>query len=453
ASVFGGGASFETYASGKYAAALDPGSWTLDFSKFGYFPASAATIAAAGSDVTLDRQLVRRPSGELSGTITGGLANTPLVDARLHLHDTPLATLSVAGGSYDFPDVPEDTWQLGAHRPGYQSKNRVVTITGGNTTTADLHLAPLDFYDNAETPTGWTLFTTGDNATTSGRWVQADPVGTGPQTAPAMVPLRDVFRTQHHPEYEEGPTSGQPEDDSTPAPGTICFITGNGVPGGSTGAADVDNGKTTLTTPLLNLSGRTDPHVTFYYWFVNDVGANAGEDPFDIAISNDGGTNWVPVASLLRATHAWEEYDFRVLDFVTLTTTMKVRFVAQDLGGGSLVEAGIDDFGWYDPLPQSGTPIDGGGPPVAAVLTAGPNPFLLAADLHLERAAAGPLAVTIFDPAGRRVRVLHDGVAPAAWSTRWDGRDDAGTAVPPGVYFVRAVGADVERSLRIVRLR
>ena len=85
---------------------------------------------------------------------------------------------------------------------------------------------------------------------------------------PGVVPLRNVLTTQHHPEYENGPQSGQPEDDNTPAPGTICFITGNGSPGGAVGAADVDNGRTTLTSPNINLSGATDPHITFYYWYV-----------------------------------------------------------------------------------------------------------------------------------------------------------------------------------------
>jgi choice-of-anchor B domain-containing protein len=444
---------FETYASGRYAFAVDAGSWSFDFDKFGFFPATGPATVGVGQSVALNRALVRRPAGIVNGTMTSGVAATPVVDVRLHLHDTPLATVSGAGGAYQFPSVPEDTWQLEAHRPGYQSNGRVVTVTGGNTTTANLHLPALDYYDNAEVANGWTLFTTGDNASTSGRWVRADPVGTGPQTAPATVPLRDVFQARHHPEYEEGPTSGQPEDDSTPAPGTMCYITGNGVPGGSTGAADVDNGKTTLTTPTFSLVGRTDPHITFYYWFVNDVGANAGEDPFDIAISTNGGASWTPVASILRANHAWEPYDFRVLDYVALSASMKVRFVAQDLGGGSLVEAGIDDFGWYEPVPQSGIPDASGVPAPAGALTAGLNPFLVATDLHLAMAAPGPLDVRVFDPAGRLVRTLHAGPAPADWTVRWDGHDDAGAAVPPGVYFVRATGKDFERSARVVRLR
>jgi len=450
-SVEGTSSRFLTYDSGRYAFALDAGSWTLDFDKFGFFPATETRSLSLNQTVILDKAIIRMPVGAISGVVTGGVAETPLVGAQLHLHETPLKTTSVALGAYNFPDVPENSWLLEAERPGYLPATRQVQVTGGNTTTVDLNLTALNFYYDVESAAGWALSATGDNATTAGRWIRADPVGTGPQ-APAVVPLRGSVNPQHHPEYESGPQSGQPENDNTPAPGTFCFITGNGVPGGSIGAADVDGGRTTLVSSNINMAGTTDPHITFYYWFVNDVGSNPGEDAFDIAISSDGGTIWVPVASILLSNHEWTAYDFRVLDFVTPTATIKVRFIAQDLLGGSVVEAGVDDFGWYEPVPQSGTP-DRPVPIVAGALTAGPNPFLVAAELSLTMASAGRLEVRVFDAAGRLVRTLHDGEASSVWSARWDGHDDQGRSVPPGIYFVRAAGNDFERSTRVVRLR
>ena len=48
------------------------------------------------------------------------------------------------------------------------------------------------------------------------------------------------------------------------------------------------------------------------------------------------------------------------------------------------------------------------------------------------------MRLELFDLAGRRVRSLVSGVLPAGEVSReWDGRDEAGHGVHPGVYFVR----------------
>src|SRR5262249_48297303 len=62
--------------------------------------------------------------------------------------------------------------------------------------------------------------------------------------------------------------------------------------------------------------------------------------------------------------------------------------------------------------------------------------------------------VDVYDLAGRRVRALtaeHD--ATAAATLRWDGRDEDGVAVRDGVYFLRAQGAEMGASIRVVVMR
>jgi hypothetical protein len=218
----------------------------------------------------------------------------------------------------------------------------------------------------------------------------------------------------------------------------------------------VDNGRTTLVSPNLNLSAITDPHVAFYYYYVNDAGSNPGEDPLVVSVSNDGGSTWVQVASILVSNYKWERYDFRVEDFVPKTSTVKVRFIAQDVGaGGSIVEAAVDDFGYYTPPVQSGV---GDGPaaqlpPDAGKLLAGPNPFQAAVDLNLQLPGPTQLSVKVFDATGRLVRTLHEGPAAADWSVRWDGTDQVGQRAPGGIYFVRASGDNFQRVARLVRIR
>ena len=64
-------------------------------------------------------------------------------------------------------------------------------------------------------------------------------------------------------------------------------------------------------------------------------------------ISNDNGANWTRSTPRAGATTRWEEQAIRVADYVTPTFQMKVRFVAADLGSGSIVEAAIDDIVTY----------------------------------------------------------------------------------------------------------
>ena len=62
--------------------------------------------------------------------------------------------------------------------------------------------------------------------------------------------------------------------------------------------------------------------------------------------------------------------------------------------------------------------------------------------------------VTIHDVGGARLCTLFDGAAGAGVRTaRWDGRDDAGRALPAGVYLVRLESADGVRSTKVVRSR
>ncbi|MEL7472949.1 MAG: M14 family zinc carboxypeptidase, partial [Planctomycetota bacterium] len=173
--------------------------------------------------------------------------------------------------------------------------------------------------DNAESDAGWTVGLPGDTATT-GLWELGDPV----------------------------PTGAQPGSDHTPAPGTLCFVTG--ASGASLGSDDVDDGFTTLITPALDASASAttylggDPFVRYYRWYINNAGASPGADILDVDISNDNGATWTDLEAVGSSATDWIEATFRIADFVTPTDQIKLRFIAEDAGGGSIVEAAIDDL-------------------------------------------------------------------------------------------------------------
>ncbi|MCC7143784.1 MAG: T9SS type A sorting domain-containing protein [Candidatus Eisenbacteria bacterium] len=82
-----------------------------------------------------------------------------------------------------------------------------------------------------------------------------------------------------------------------------------------------------------------------------------------------------------------------------------------------------------------------------------PNPFGPTTRLSYETRSEGPVRLTIYDAGGRAVRsLLNDRQAAGAYSVRWDGRDDAGRSLSPGVYFARieVQGAVAERKMLMI---
>jgi hypothetical protein len=65
-----------------------------------------------------------------------------------------------------------------------------------------------------------------------------------------------------------------------------------------------------------------------------------------------------------------------------------------------------------------------------------PNPFRSITGIEFRTEAAGPVAVRIYDVAGRLVRTMAQNYAePGVYTIVWNGKSDSGGMVPPGVYF------------------
>jgi hypothetical protein len=67
-----------------------------------------------------------------------------------------------------------------------------------------------------------------------------------------------------------------------------------------------------------------------------------------------------------------------------------------------------------------------------------PNPFQVSTAVEFTLAEDCAVGVTVFNVTGQRVRVLVDeSRPPGLYRVVWDGRDDRGSRVSPGVYFYR----------------
>jgi hypothetical protein len=84
-----------------------------------------------------------------------------------------------------------------------------------------------------------------------------------------------------------------------------------------------------------------------------------------------------------------------------------------------------------------------------------PNPFIHDVRMvYAVESANDPVSISIYDLAGRHVRTLASGSrAPGRYLAVWDGRDEQGTRMRGGMYFVHALIGARTRQVRVTFLR
>ncbi|MFH1313230.1 MAG: M28 family peptidase [Candidatus Eisenbacteria bacterium] len=324
----------------------------------------------------------------------------------------------VGGTWVDYYIVAEDTEGTRATHPT-GAPAEVHTFFVGTITAIVEH----DF----ESDQGWTVGDTGDNATT-GIWERCDPEA----------------------------TEAQPEDDHTPDPGVRAYIT-TCAAGASQGTNDVDGGKTTLLSPVFDLSTYSNAWVRYHRWYSNDTGASPEDDDWIVDVSADAGSTWVRLETLTSSNRTWHMVERNLSDYIELTSDVKFRFIAADNDPGSIVEAGIDDFSivFYDDglsgLTDAGNRAHGG-----IMLDQNvPNPFSPQTAIRFTVPEPGrEVTLRVFDVSGREVKtLLKDEKVAGSHTVHWNGTNDAGEEIAAGLYFCRLVSGDIRLSRKIVLVR
>ncbi len=317
------------------------GTW----SNYPYLPSGTILI----SDINRGLFVVRLNLSYLTVSIEGGpLAILPVGRAQpIVARVTPLNASVASNGVVLHYRVNSGSWAsatmtpLGgdlyrAALPASACNDHVDYYVAATTTDSRVFSAPIlgqaapfgaDAYsgettillDTFEVPSGWQGGIAGDTATL-GQWERGDP---------------EV-------------TTAQPNDDHSDAPGVNCWVTGR-LAGTGAGSFDVDNGFTTLLSPSFNLiTAPPGTRMGYWRWYSNSLGGAPNADVFTVQISNNDGATWSPVETVGPAgagtSGGWIFHDFRVSDAITPTGAMRLRFIADDAGAGSLVEAALDDF-------------------------------------------------------------------------------------------------------------
>lgn len=181
------------------------------------------------------------------------------------------------------------------------------TITFGATSALD---EIIFFADDGELDLGWLFENVGAS---SGDWERG-------------VPVND-------PDWEYDPAS---DSDGSGQ----CFLTQNEL-----GNTDVDGGAVRLVSPTLDM---TQGDVTVSYDYYLMLTETDGSDGLTVEIDNaDGLGTWVEIARHdTSGGPSWRhnEVDQEQIEVagVALTDTMRLRFTAEDVSPGRIVEAGVD---------------------------------------------------------------------------------------------------------------
>jgi hypothetical protein len=238
----------------------------------------------------------------------------------------------------DYPDMPAGTTAFSLAPPfsvqltGPCGPDVTLKLTtrwaGGGTTSSNFTIVigdPVEatlLSDDFQTDKGWTV----SGTTFSGRFERLDPNG---YTDPSVGPV-------------------QPEDDRTPAPGTICWVTGNPYvgPGFDPHTGDVDKGRTHISSPVFNGTGEGRVVLSFSRFYHRSGVGLLQTSNARAKVSTDGGTTYTTVEDLSTNAAAWTDVTIDLSSLVTPTASMRVRFEAEEttqVATDPLTELLIDD--------------------------------------------------------------------------------------------------------------
>ena len=324
----------------------------------------------------------------------------------------------------NLPGYPVGTWIQYYIFAADEEQN---TLTDPRQAPAELNqFMVVSVYESFEAEHDWTVGAPGDNAT-QGIWEWCDPVG---------IVL--------------GPYDLQPEDDTTPEPGHLCWITEQ-YDGGYPWFSDAD-GQTTLQSPIYDLTGADYFFVRFQRWFQT---TGTGDGIMEVDVTEDGGDRWITIDHVAGndPDAAWQEIQADLTDLITSLDQVQFRVVMYGLPNPSIEDGGIDDFTIIAGMGMSG--IENG--ETAARLHLSLETRNLASGpitIHYSLAQAGAVNLSVHDLNGRLVRRLVQGSSTAGeHAITWDGRDGIGAQVGSGVYFIRLNAPTGGRSRRLIMAR
>lgn len=293
---------------------LGNGTFSVTFSKVGYYAQTISVELIQGVITTKNIQLVPIPTYPLSLNVFDYKTSQPIMDANVLLQTTLNEHSGVTNGQGQETLILfyEVNYKVTVGKWGYVTECFEQKI---NHTTGELNIYLVrGYYDDFSFDLGWQVSGTANK----GLWDRGKPNTTSINSAPAI----------------------DADSDCT----DLAYVTGNN-PNPDPDADDVDGGSTILNSPIMDLSSLSDPYLNFFYWLYSYHGYSLG-DTLKVSVNNGVSSVLIDVLPPeLSIFYQWNLRSYRLLDYISPTSSMTISFsISDDNPFVNITEAGIDYF-------------------------------------------------------------------------------------------------------------
>lgn len=121
---------------------LDPGSYSLSFSKSGYLDENQEVTVVTGQTARVSLMLkpIKATTGSISGVIKDYSSGTLIANCMVTISPGGKSMTSSTAGTYMFNDLSVGEYSLSFTKAGYEDDKITTTVIAGKTTTADVLL-------------------------------------------------------------------------------------------------------------------------------------------------------------------------------------------------------------------------------------------------------------------------------------------------------------------------
>ncbi len=252
-----------------------------------------------------------------------------------------------------------------------------------------------------------------------------------------------------HDDWQLGKPAGKAGDPSFAFSGNNCWGTDMGwdsYMGDSWNGEYQNNVHNYLLSPPIDCSNMTEVGLRYRKWLntrVSDIARIKVNDNLVWKSSVRG-----------HSDQEWIEHLIDISDFADGNPYIRIKFELETSSANALGGWNIDDVLVANKLASGSTMVETLIDDYVELFDCYPNPFNSSTNIEYRLVSFNHIKIWVTDALGRKVKTLLSiNQSPGNYSISWDGRNDFGQALEPGIYNISLSGESFTVSKRVILIR